>query len=61
LGFDHATRAEDRRMRARTDLLMTAALPATRTVDKSRGRRATLTVTHSSPPVAPSRNRKRTP
>src|SRR6202008_3048030 len=26
LGFDHATRAQDRRMRARTDLLMMAAL-----------------------------------
>jgi probable rRNA maturation factor len=28
LGFDHVTRAEDRRMRARTDILMTAALRA---------------------------------
>lgn len=43
LGFDHATRAEDRRMRARTDLLMMAALRRPGPVDKSRGRRATPT------------------
>jgi probable rRNA maturation factor len=47
LGFDHATRAEDRRMRARTDLLMMAALNARASVDKPGGRSATPTVTHS--------------
>lgn len=39
LGFDHATRHEDRRMRARTDLLMSAALPRARRVDNPSGRR----------------------
>jgi probable rRNA maturation factor len=46
LGFDHATRGEDRRMRARTDLLMMAALGTSRAVDKSGGRRASPTVDH---------------
>ena len=36
LGFDHATRAEERRMKARTDLLMTAGLSAAMPVDKGR-------------------------
>ena len=61
LGFDHATRVEDRRMRARTDLLMMAALSVGRTVDNPSRRSATPTVSHASPPVGPSRNRKRTP
>jgi probable rRNA maturation factor len=43
LGFDHVTRAEDRRMRARTDLLMMAALRVGRPVDKPGSRRAPLT------------------
>jgi probable rRNA maturation factor len=47
LGFDHATRGEDRRMRARTDLLMMAALSSRRAVENPRGRRATPTGTHS--------------
>jgi probable rRNA maturation factor len=34
LGFDHVTKVQDRRMRARTDLLMTAALSRARAVDK---------------------------
>jgi probable rRNA maturation factor len=46
LGFDHATLAEDRRMRARTDVLMTAALRGGRSVDKRGGRRAPPTVDH---------------
>jgi probable rRNA maturation factor len=36
LGFDHATRATARRMMARTHLLMSAALPRARAVDKLR-------------------------
>jgi probable rRNA maturation factor len=47
LGFDHATRAEDRRMRARTDLLMMAALSSRRSVDNPGRRSATPTHTHS--------------
>ena len=39
LGFDHATRRADRRMRARTDLLMSAALPRARGVDNPGARR----------------------
>lgn len=46
LGFDHVTRAEDRRMRARTDLLMMAALRDRRFVDKQGNRRAPLTSDH---------------
>jgi rRNA maturation RNase YbeY len=34
LGFDHADRTSERRMMARTHLLMTAALPRRRSVDK---------------------------
>jgi rRNA maturation RNase YbeY len=47
LGFDHATRAEDRRMRARTDLLMMAALKSRSSVDKPGRRSATPTDAHS--------------
>ena len=47
LGFDHATRVQDRRMRARTDVLMTAALTRSRAVDKLRGRRRSPTADHS--------------
>ncbi len=36
LGFDHATRTEERRMKARTDLLMAAGLADGRPVDKGR-------------------------
>jgi probable rRNA maturation factor len=36
LGFDHVTLAQERRMRARTDMLMSAALPRPRGVDKPR-------------------------
>lgn len=43
LGFDHVTRAEDRRMRARTDLLMMTALRGGRAVDKSGSRRVART------------------
>jgi probable rRNA maturation factor len=38
LGFDHATRKTERRMMARTHLLMCAALPPTSSVDKLRKR-----------------------
>lgn len=34
LGFDHVTKVEERRMRARTDILMSAALKGARAVDK---------------------------
>jgi probable rRNA maturation factor len=39
LGFDHQTLVQDRRMRARTDLLMMAALRTRRAVDNLRARR----------------------
>jgi len=39
LGFDHATRVEERRMLARTDMLMSAALRARAGVDKSPSKR----------------------
>jgi probable rRNA maturation factor len=38
LGHDHRDRTEERRMMARTHLLMTAALPRPRRVDKRAGR-----------------------
>ena len=38
LGFDHATRKTERRMMARTHLLMSAALPPASAVDKVRQR-----------------------
>lgn len=47
LGFDHATRVQERRMRARTDVLMMAALTPTAGVDKLRERRRSLTADHS--------------
>ena len=47
LGFDHQTRVQDRRMRARTDLLMMAALTAGPKVDKRRVQRPPPTVDHS--------------
>ena len=47
LGFDHQTRVQDRRMRARTDLLMMAALSAHPKVDKLRVRRPPPTADHS--------------
>jgi probable rRNA maturation factor len=38
LGFDHITRKQERRMMARTDLLMAAGLASSRVVDKPRRR-----------------------
>jgi probable rRNA maturation factor len=43
LGFDHATRRTDRSMRARTDMLMGAALSRAARVDKPRVRRRSPT------------------
>jgi len=40
LGFDHADRTSERRMMARTHLLMAAALPRKRSVDKTKTRAA---------------------
>jgi len=46
LGFDHQTLVQDRRMRARTDLLMMAALSSRLKVDKPTARRPSPTVDH---------------
>jgi probable rRNA maturation factor len=47
LGFDHATRREERRMMARAHMLMAAALRRNRRVDKVGGRRSRASRRHT--------------